>query len=60
MREIMLRVRLSDTLWKEICALAEEMQTEPIRLASFLMSVGAQNHMRDSLRKMGGGGKAEE
>lgn len=54
MREIMLKVRLSDKLWKDICALADEMQTEPIRLASFLMSVGLQSHMRDSLCKMGG------
>ena len=54
MPEIILRVNLSDKLWQDIHALAEEMNTDEYRLASFLMTVRARHHLRENLRIMRG------
>lgn len=54
MPEIILRVNLSDKLWQDIHALAEEMNTDEYRLASFLMTVRARRHLRENLRIMRG------
>lgn len=52
MPEIILRVNLSDKLWQDIHALAEEMNTDEYRLASFLMTLRARHHLRENLRIM--------
>ena len=57
MPEITLRVRLSDELWKDIRALAEEMHTDEYRLASFLLSTRVNAHIRENVCIMRGEGK---
>lgn len=59
MPEIILRVHLSDELWQDLHALAEEMNTDEYRLASFLMTVRARHHLRENLRIMRGEGKVD-
>lgn len=57
MPEITLRVHLSDELWQDIHALAEEMHTDECSLASFLLSTRANGHIRENVRIMRGEGK---
>lgn len=59
MPEIILRVHLSDELWQDLHALAEEMNTDEYSLASFPMTLRTRHHLRENLRIMRGEGKVD-